>query len=183
MLRARVFISFMLLDAATGRVVEAQAQPTAFVDVSFGPSVRGGAESIKGEYYHRSSGWGLVSLGGQPAIDRSLIVALRGGFLGLPSWGDDCRLTPTGGCYQEFPFAGVIALTAGVRRSALEMTVGPSFSGRFENGSSFGLLAAGRIGTPPGSYFSIGLAFYGIVTTIEGTPVPAGGLGINVRSW
>jgi hypothetical protein len=185
--RARLLTFLLLLNAGTAAVLDAQARSRAFVDVSVGPSYRAGAESIKRQYYERGSGSGLISFGAQPDVARAFIIALRGGFIGLPSGGDDCRLTPDGGCYQHFPYTGVIALTAGARlpsaSSALEVTIGPSLSGQFEGGSSYALLVAGRLGTPPGSYFSIGVAFFGVLTTIEGTPVPAGGLGINLRSW
>ena len=40
-----------------------------------------------------------------------------------------------------------------------------------------------EIGTLPGSYFSPGISFVGIVATVDGSLMPAGGFGINLRSW
>jgi hypothetical protein len=188
MLRLRTLSTFLLLTLGSVTAGEAQDRSRPFLDISMGPSFRAGAESIKGVYYQRGSGFGLLSLGAQPHVDRSFIFALRGGFIGIPSSGDVCRLTPDySACYQNFPLTGIIALTAGARlpsaRGALEMTIGPALLGHYEDHSSFGLLMAARVGTLPGSYFSIGVAFFGVLTTIEGTPVPVGGLGINLRSW
>ena len=132
----------------------------------------------------------LLSLGGQPDTARALTAAFRLGLLSLPSSSDVCRFTPLGGCYQDYPFGGIVAITVGGRPLAsrwsfFEWQAGPAYVGRFEGagGSTFGALLVGRIGQGPGHYLAAGLTFHSLLTTVEGRFVPSAGIGFSLRTW
>ena len=188
-MRLRALVALLLLNAGTGTVVGAQSRSNAYMDVSIGANALLGSPPYNGEYYdNEGSVFVLLAFGGQPNESRSFMGALHVGLLTMASGDDSCRLTPLGGCYRDFPLGGMIAITVGGRPltspwRVLELTAGPALVGQVDNGTSFGALAVGRIGLPPGNYLSPGLAFHGIVTGVHGAVVFSAGVGLSLRTW
>ena len=176
------------MNAGVGTVLGAQSRAHAYVDLTIGGNALITRSPINGEYYEPGHGFAILAFGNQPDSNRSLVAVLHLGAFLILGGDDACDVTPLGGCYRDFPFGGVIAVTVGGRPvtslwRGLELTAGPAFVAGRPAGGSLGVLTTGRIGTPPGRYLSPGLAFHVLATPIDGTFVLAGGLGFSLRTW
>lgn len=191
MLNTRLLFSLVLLNVGSGSILRAQPQSRSFLDLTYGGTALVGSEPFHGEYYkHNTNMLLLLSIGQQPDINRAFVASLELGFLGIPLEDDSCRLAPSGACTSSnYPFAGVIAATMGGRpiRSPwrfVELTAGPALIGQSGGGGRpLGAIAKARLGSPPGSYLSPGIALYGIAKVVEGGLLFGVGAGIGVRTW
>lgn len=188
-MRQRTLIAFLSLNAANSTFVGAQDGSRAYVDVTLGANFLLRNGPFDGEYYDRGAPTALLAFGTQPDSTRSFLAVFHLGLLDALGAGSDvCRFTPLGGCYRQYPLAGIVALTAGGRLLTapwrfLEITGGPAYLGHYEGGHSYGALAVGRIGHGPGHYLAAGLTFLGLVTTFDGHLLFATGLGFSLRTW
>ena len=182
-------ILILLLQTGSTSLLAAQARSNAFMDVTIGANVLlGGARH--GDEYYETGGmpFAVVSFGNQPDANRPLLGVLHAGILTVASGDDECDLTPLGGCYRDFPFGGLIAITVGGRPVTpwwdfLELTAGPAFIDLIGEGATFGVLTVGRMGLPPGRYLSPGIAFHGIVAPGHGSVLFTAGVGLSLRTW
>lgn len=188
-MKMHAVVAFLLTSLGHAAVLDAQTRSRSYIEVSLGGSRLLGHVPSNGAVYERRSGYGLLAIGHQADVNRSLIAALNVGLLGVPSGSTDCRLTPLGGCLQEYPLLGIVGLTIGGRPfdspwRFVELTAGPAFimPGNGDGGT-VGMLAVGRIGVPPGFYLSPGLTFHGIVTPIDRTVMFVAGVGVSLRTW
>ena len=189
--RSLLLLLLLLLHAGAGTVVDAQSRSRSYIEVTIGGSALVGYLPFNGEHYRRRSGHGLVAFGHQGDVTRSLLAALHVGLLTAPTGSDGwCRATPLGGCLQEYPLGGIVAITIGGRSLEslwryVELTAGPAVVVPYNTGTgtTIGLFSVGRIGTPPGFYLSPGLSFHGIVTPMDGTVMFAAGVGVSLRTW
>lgn len=189
MMRLRTLVAVLLLNAGTGTVLSAQSRSSAFVDLTVGSNFLVSSVPISGQYYESGHGAAFLSFGNQPDENRSLVAALHLGLFLVLGGDDSCDPTPLGGCWRDYPFFGIIAVTVGGRPltapwNALELTAGPAFVALADDGEqSFGILAKGRLGLPPGRYLSPGLALYGFAAPIDGRVVISAGIGVSLRTW
>ena len=189
-MRARILVSLLVLNAAYSTLVSAQDRSLAYIDVTLGASYLLRNGPFNGEYYNRGAPTALLAFGTQPDSTRAFMTAFHVGLLNALgfSHGDVCRFTPLGGCYQQYPLGGLIAITVGGRALAApwrfaELTAGPAYIGHHESSSSFGALVVARLGQGPGHYLAAGLSVLGVVTTVDGNLVVASGLGFSLRTW
>jgi hypothetical protein len=189
-MRIRV-VTAILLYACTGTAGGAQVRARFYVDVSLSGTALVGNAPFNGEYYDpTTSGLALLALGHQADVSRPLVATLHAGFF-LSSVGGSfawCRPTPLGGCYENYPLSGIIALTVGARpltslRRFVELTAGPAVVRQYVGGNSLGALAVARVGTPPGTYLSPGVAVQAIVAPIRGALIATIGFGLSLRTW
>ena len=118
------------------------------------------------------------------------MAALQAGFFlssvgGSAAW---CRPTPLGGCFENYPLSGIVSLTIGGRPLTsrwrfVELMAGPAVVRQYVGGNSLGGIAVARVGTPPGTYLSPGVAIQAIVAPIEGALIGTIGLGFSLRTW
>jgi hypothetical protein len=189
-MRIRGDATFLVLCLCTATVAGAQVRRF-YVDVSVSGTALVGNAPFKGEYYDpTTSGLALVSFGHQPDVTRRLVAALHAGFFLSAVGGStaQCRPTPLGGCLQNFPMSGIIALTVGGRPLTsrwrfVELTAGPAVVGQYTGGNTLGALAVARVGTPPGTYLSPGVAIQAIVAPIRGALIGTIGFGLSLRTW
>ena len=184
----RILVALLLLNAGTGTSLGAQSHAKAYVDLTVGTNLSIGRLPISGEYYERAHGFALLAFGNQPDANRPLIAALHVGLFVMLGGDDQCDRTPLGGCWQDFPFGPIIAITVGGRPvksvwRAFEVTAGPALVGLSPSGMSFGVLAVGRFGVPPGWYLSPGLAVHVLAAPVGGAFAFATGLGLSLRTW
>jgi hypothetical protein len=184
----RALFALLLLNAGPGTILAAQSGSREFVEVTIGYNGVNWNVLNKAERYEEGSPFALLAFGRQPDASRSLLAAFHVGLLTVAGGDAACSPTPLGGCGRDNPLGSIIAITVGARPltslwRALELSAGPAVIGRNEGGITFGLLAVGRIGLPPGTYLSPGLAVHGILTPIDGTVLFAGGLGLSLRTW
>lgn len=184
----RTLVAFVL--GAASIPVRAQDRSRPYVEVTLGANALLGNGPLNGEYYYRGAPTVLLAFGTQPDSTRAFMTAFHVGLLNALgfSQGDVCRFTPLGDCYQQYPLGGIIAITAGGRPLTapwrfLELTAGPAYIGHYGGSSSFGALAVARLGQGPGHYLAAGLSILGVVTTVDGNLVFAGGLGFSLRTW
>jgi hypothetical protein len=188
-MRARTLVSVLVLNATGSTLVSAQDRSLAYMDVTLGASSLNRSGPFDGEYHYRSAPLALLAFGAQPDSTRSFLAAVHVGLLNvIPSGGDVCRFTPLGGCYQPYPLSGIVAVTVGGRPLTapwrfVELTGGPAYIGHDEGGNSFGALAVARLGQAPGHFLAAGITLLGLVTTIDGNLVFAGGVGFSLRTW
>jgi hypothetical protein len=191
MMSSSRLLFLLVLSSGTWTPVEAQSRSRSYIEVTIGGSALVGHAPFNGEHYRRRSIHALVALGHQADVTRTLVAALHVGLLTAPTGSDGwCRPTPLGGCLQEYPLGGLVALTIGGRPLQslwrhLELTAGPAVVVPYHTGTgtTIGLFAVGRLGTPPGFYLSPGLSFHGIVTPMDRTVMFAAGLGVSLRTW
>jgi hypothetical protein len=183
----RILSTLVLLSAGTTVPLGAQSRATAYVDLTVGSNVVIGNVPTD-RRYEGGFGFAFLAFGNQPDVNRSLVAALHFGLFAILGSDASCRPTQLGGCYQDYPFGGLIAVTVGGRPitspwRVLELTAGPALVGVLDGGNSLGALVAGRIGLPPGKYLSPGLALHGFVAPIDGVFVFEGGVGFSLRTW
>ena len=188
-MKLRFLLAVPWLHIATGTWADAQSRSRPFIEVSVAGSRLLGHTPSNGAVYRRGSLHALLAIGHQPDVSRSLMAALHVGLLGVPSGSTACHSTPLGGCLQDYPLFGIVALTIGGRPfdsywRFVELTAGPAFiiPGN-SDGGTVGMLAVGRIGVPPGFYLSPGLTFHGIVTPVDRTVMFVAGVGVSLRTW
>lgn len=184
----RTLLALLLLNAGYGPMLGAQSSSREFVEVTIGYNGVSWNVLNEGQRYEEGSPFALLAFGRQPDTRRSLMAAFHVGLLTVAGGDAGCPVTALGGCGRDNPIGSIIAITVGARPltslwRALELTAGPALIGRNEGGITFGILTVGRIGVPPGTYLSPGLAFHGILTPIDGTVLFAGGLGFSLRTW
>ena len=190
-MRIRAGAAFLLLYAYTGTVAGAQVRARYYVDVSVSGTALMGNMPFNGEYYDpTTSGLLLLAFGHQADVGRRLAAALHAGFFMSAVGGStaECRPTPLGGCLQNFPLGGMIALTVGGRPLTspwrfVELTAGPTVIRQYEGGNSLGALAIARVGTPPGTYLSPGVAIHAIAAPLRGALIGTIGIGLSLRTW
>lgn len=182
-------VALLVLNVGTGSVLGAQSRSNAFTDLTVGSNFQVSNFPINGEYYEAGQGFAFLAFGSQQDENRSLEAALHFGLFAVLGGDDACDLTPLGGCYRDYPFGDIIAITVGARPltspwRAFELTAGPAVVGLLDGrGTTYGALTVGRIGLPPGRYLSPGLALHGFVAPIDGTFVFAAGFGFSLRTW
>ena len=187
-MNVRILVAFIMLNVGANVPVAAQSRSHAFVEFTIGSNFLVGNTPVNGEQYEAGHGFGFLAFGNQPDANRSLVAALHFGLFAVLGSHASCNTPPLGGCDQDYPFSNFIALTVGGRPltspwSAFELTAGPALVGVLGDEQSFGLLAVGRVGLPPGRYLSPGLALHGFVAPIDGTFVFAAGVGFSLRTW
>ena len=187
-MRLRTLAVLLLVNTGAGTALGAQSRANAYVDFTLGTNALITRIPINGQYYEGGHGFGFLAFGNQPDANRPLVAALHLGLFAV--LGDDamCDVTPLGGCYRDFPFGSLIAITVGSRPvnspwRVLELTAGPALLGVLESEPSFGGLAVGRIGFPPGRYLSPGIAVHILAAPVDGALVFATGLGFSLRTW
>jgi hypothetical protein len=188
--RPRLLVVVLLLSAGAATAVGAQVRSKAWFESTFGGTALVGDEPFRGEYYKRNSDvLMLLTFGLQPDVRRFLVTSLELGFLGIPLGDDSCRITPLGDCTgTTYPFNGVIAIMAGGRAITspwrfVEVTAGPALIGQSGEGNPIGALGKVRIGSPPGTYLSPGIAMYGITKVSNGGLIFGIGAGVSLRTW
>jgi hypothetical protein len=178
----------LVLNIACATLVSGQDRSRGYMEVTLGANFLLKDGPYDGVYYDRGAPTAILAFGTQPDTSRSFVGAILVGLLNaIPSASDVCRFTPEvplGGCYQDHPLSGIVAVTAGGRPLTgpwrfLELTVGPAYIG----GSSAGAIAIARTGHAPGHYVSVGLSFLGVLTMIDGHPALTGGVGFSLRTW
>ena len=184
----RTLFALLLLNAGSGTMLAAQSRSREFVDVTIGYNGLIWNVPDNGERYEEGNAFALLAFGRQPDTSRSLMAAFHIGLLTVAGGDAGCQVTPLGGCLRDNPLASIMAITVGARPltslwRALELTAGPALVGRNEGGITFGILAVGRIGLPPGTYLSPGVVIHGIVAPVDGTVQFAAGLGFSLRTW
>jgi hypothetical protein len=185
----RALVLILLLHTGNASLLAAQSGSNPFLEVTIGANVLLGSSPYGDEYYEEGGmPFLVVAFGNQPAANRPLLGVLHAGILTVAGGDDQCDLTPLGGCYHDFPFGGLIAITVGARPvtpwwDLLELTAGPALLSLIGNSHTFGVLTVGRIGLPPGRYLSPGLAFHGIVAPVRGSLLFTAGVGLSLRTW
>jgi hypothetical protein len=183
---ARVFVVFVLLQVSAASL-DAQSRGNAFADFTVGANLSIGTLPPDRASNNGGPTYAFLAFGNQPDANRPLIAALHLGLNVVMGSHAGCEGMPLGGCLREFPFGPLVAITVGARpmklSTLIEVTAGPALVGINPTGMTFGMLAVGRLGTPPGRYLSPGLAIHLLAAPVDGSIAVATGLGFSLRTW
>jgi hypothetical protein len=182
------FLALVLTACVIGRPTDAGAQqrPALSLEASAGVGTGAGGE------FQSRAGFafdGFIGLRVRQANRGGTVAGLTGGIQGALASGDDCLLTPSGGCVPDFPlFYSAAALlgweAAGTRGPSLRMLAGPAYYRADEGGAALGLQARLDVATPA-------LLHVALVASVRGAVLPnfrsdalrlaAAGLGVRLQ--
>ena len=161
--------SFLALLIACGLAwptsAEAQRRPTLSLDAS------GGFGTGTGGEFRDRAGFALDALAAtrvRPAPAGAILAGISAEMQGMPGSGDDCLLTPSGGCVPDFPlFYSAAALlgweAAGVSGPSLRLLGGPAYYRADEGGVALGLQGRLDMATPALRHLALVVSVRGAV--------------------
>jgi hypothetical protein len=164
--------------------VGAQQRPALSLEASVGFGVGDGSE------WRNRAGFaldGLVGLRVRSAPGGAILAGLAGGMQGMPGSGDDCLLTPSGGCVPDFPlFYSAAALlgweAARASGPSLRVLAGPAYYRADEGGAALGLQGRLEVASPAWLHVAVVASVRGaVLPNFRGDALALAAAGFGLR--
>jgi hypothetical protein len=129
----------------------------------------------------------LAAMRVRPAPAGAIVAGFAAELQGMPSSGDDCLLTPSGGCVPDFPlFYAAAALlgweAAGGSGPSLRLLGGPAYYRADEGGAALGLQGRLDVATPAMLHVALVVSVRGaVLPNFRGDALGLAAAGLGVR--
>jgi hypothetical protein len=179
-------ICFGMLTVALVAPARVEAQQR--LRLSFDATLGFGTGSGGGPWNH-DDGFALDGLlgarvGGARKV--AVLAAVDGGMHAIMG-GDDCLLSPSGGCVPDFPILYYGAVLIGVeatapRRLSLRLLAGPAYFHGDEGGTALGVQGRVDVATPPLAHVAIAASIRGaVMPDFQGDALRVRAFGLGLR--